>query len=86
MRQMFERLSFMTAAANAIIQDQGIDSFDEVHLLESSDIETLCKTIHCPGGTIQRGNQDVPNLGISVSALAEFNLKIAAWYLMHMHS
>ena len=86
MHQMFERLSFTTAAANAIIQDQGIDSFDEVCLLKSSDVETLCKTIHHPGGTIQHGNQDVPNPGISVSALAESNLKIAAWYLMHMHS
>ena len=86
MRQMFERLGFTTAAANAIIRDQGIDSLEEVRLLESSDIETLCKTIRRPGGTIRRGNQDVPNPGISVSALAESNLKIAAWYLMHMHS
>ena len=86
MRQMFEHLSFTTTAANAIIWDQGIDSLDEVHLLESSDVETLCKTIRRPGGTIWRGNQDVPNPGISVSALAESNLKIAMWYLMHMHS
>ena len=28
----------------------------------------------------------MPKPGISVSALAESNLKIAMWYLMHMHS
>ena len=56
MHQMFERLCFTTATTNAIIQDQGIDSLDEVHLLESSDVETLCKTIRRQGGTIWRGN------------------------------
>ena len=86
MHQMYERLSFTAAAANTIIQDQGIDSLQEVCLLEPSDVETLCKTIHHPSGTIQHGNQDVPNPSISISALAESNLKIAAWYLMHMHS
>ena len=59
MCQMFERLGFTTAAANAIIRDQGIDSLHEVRLLKSSDVETLCKTIRRPGGTIRRGNQDV---------------------------
>ena len=86
MHQIFERLGFTTAAANAIIRDQGIDSLEEVCLLKPSNVETLCKTIHCPGGTIQCGNQDVPNPSISASALAESNLKIAVWYLMHMHS
>ena len=52
MHQMFERLGFMTAAANAIIQDQGIDSLEEVQLLESSNVETPCKTIRHPSGTI----------------------------------
>ena len=86
MHQMFKRLGFTTAAANTIICDQGIDSLEEVCLLKSSNVETLCKTIHHPGGTIRHGNQDVPNPSNSVSALAESNLKIAAWYLMHMHS
>ena len=76
MHQMFERLGFMTIASNAIIQDQGIDSLEEVRLLESSDVETLCKTIRHPGGTIQCGNQDVPNPGISVSALAESSYRL----------
>ena len=76
MCQMIERLGFMTAAANAIIRDQGIDSLEEVRLLESSDVETLCKTIRRSGGTIRRGNQDVPNPGISVSALAESSYRL----------
>ena len=70
MCQMFERLGFSTTTANAIICDQGIDSLEEVCLLKSSEVETLCKTIHHPGGTIRRRNQDVPNPSISVSALA----------------
>ena len=74
--QMIERLGFMTAAANAIIRDQGIDSLEEVRLLESSEVETLCKTIRRSGGTIRRGNQDVPNPGISVSALAESSYRL----------
>ena len=86
MHQVFECLGFTAATANAIIQDQGIDSLEEVCLLKPSNVETLCKAIHHPGGTIQHGNQDVPNPGISISALAESNLKIATWYLMHMHS
>ena len=86
MHQMFERLGFTTATANAIIRNQGIDSLEEVCLLKPFDVETLCKTIHHPSSTIRHGNQDVPNPGISVSVLAESNLKIAAWYLMHMHS
>ena len=86
MHQMFKHLGFMTTAANAVMWNQGLDSLEEVHLLESSNVENLCKTIRHPSGTIWHQNQDVPNPGISVSALAESNLKIAAWYLMHMHS
>ena len=86
MREMFECLSFSTTTTKAIIHDQGINSLDEVCILEPCDVETLCKTIRPPSGTIRRGNEDVPNPSISVSALAESNLKIAAWYLMHMYS
>jgi hypothetical protein len=50
MQTMFQRLGCTIAAAQAIVNDQGIDSLAELKALKDSDDATLCKVIRCPGG------------------------------------
>ena len=86
MNQMYQCLVFSIKSVNAIIQDQGINTLEEVRQLEPMDVETICKTIQCLGGTITpHGDAEIANPSIAVLALAESNLKIATWCLMHMH-
>ena len=90
MRTAYGRLGFSDPAATAITDDQNIDSLDELELLTEDEIESLCKALRRPGGTI--ANPDaanpgapavIPNPGINVSLRAETNLKLAGWFLKH---
>lgn len=86
MRTALQRLGFTVPAAHAITDDQGMDSLDELRILEDSDVENLCKVVRRPGGTVPGADADapaVPNPGISVSLRAENNLKLAAFWLRH---
>lgn len=90
MRAAYSRLGFSAAAAQAITDQQGIDSVDELELLTNEEIENLCKALRRPGGTIANpdaGNAgapaQIPNPGINVSLRAETNLKLAGWFLKH---
>ena len=56
MRQMFTRLGFTQAAAQAIVMEQGFDTLDEVKLLKDDEVESLCKVIRRPGGTVPAAN------------------------------
>ena len=84
MRQMFIHLGFSQAVATSIVNNHGIVTLTDLLHFEASDIDALCKNIQCPGGTIQgRNNHQVPNPGMSVSTMAQSNLKLATFWIMH---
>lgn len=61
MRTMFTRIGFSAATAQAsIVDDQegGVDNLAEVKLLTDDNIESLCKVLHRPGGTVPRAGAD----------------------------
>ena len=66
--------------ANTMVEDQGIDTLDDLCFLKNGDVETLCKNVKCPGGAAWGNNQGA-NLGHLVSQKAEMNTKLAAHYL-----
>ncbi|KAI2504041.1 hypothetical protein MHU86_10403 [Fragilaria crotonensis] len=86
-RTALVRIGFVDAAAQAIVEEQGIDSLDEIRLLSDDEITNLGKLLRRPGGTVPgaagAGGPAVPNPGIQVNARAETNLKLLAFYLRH---
>lgn len=77
MRTAMQRLGCTLAAAQAIVNDQGIDSLVELKVLKDNDVATLCKVIRRPGGTIVNPNADqdgqpaeIPNNGTAISVRA----------------
>ena len=84
MRQMFIHLGFSQAVAASIVNDHGIITLTDLLCFEPSDIDALCKNIQRPGGTIPgRNNQQVPNPGMPISTMAQSNLKLATFGVMH---
>ena len=79
-RQMLERIGFTNEAATEIVGDQGINSIDELRTLDDKMAENLCKVLRRPGGATAGGNADP---GLKVSARAEFNLKLAIYFIKH---
>jgi hypothetical protein len=50
MRTMFNRIGFTVAASQEVIVDeQGMNTLDEIKLLTDNEIENLCKVIRRPG-------------------------------------
>ena len=82
-RTALVRIGFLDAAAQAITDEQGINSLEEIRLLSDDEITNLGKLIRRPGGTVGAGAAAVPNPGIQVNARAENNLKLTAFYLCH---
>jgi hypothetical protein len=86
-RTALVRIGFVEAAALALTEEQGLDSLDEIRILTDDDIANLCKLLRRPGGVVQgvlnAAGNPVPNPGIQVSARAETNLKLAAFFLRH---
>jgi hypothetical protein len=83
MRAAFLRLGFSADAANALTDNQGIDSVETLKYLDDHDVENLCKVIRRPGGQIQQGGATIPNPGTQVSLQAELNLKLACYWAKH---
>jgi hypothetical protein len=86
MRMMFNRIGFTLAASQVIVDDQGMDTLEEIRLLSDDVIENLCKVIRRPGGTIpgpNPGAAPVNNPGTPVSLRAENHLKLLAFFLRH---
>ena len=90
MRQAFIRLGCSQQAAQAIVDDQGIDSIDELKILTDEEVENLCKVVRRPGGQVanpsagQEGQQaEVPNRSTATPLRAESNVKLASHMLKH---
>ncbi|KAI2500398.1 hypothetical protein MHU86_14069 [Fragilaria crotonensis] len=85
MRGVMTRIGFSEAAAQALVEEQGIDSLEEVKLLSDDEIQSLCKVIRRPGGTIPgaAGAAPVNNPGVQVNQRAEGHLKLLSFYLRH---
>ena len=64
------------------MEDQGIDTLDDLCFLKNGDVKTLGKNVKCPGGP-PGGNNREANLGHLVSQKAEMNIKLAANYLRY---
>jgi ribosomal protein S13 len=75
-RQALIRIGFTQDAAQAIVEDQGIDSLEEIALLKDDEITALCKIVRRPGGV--DGDE-----GHTVSQKAEKNLKLGAYLIKH---
>ena len=80
MRAVFQDFGHSAHAAKAMVEDQGIDTLDELCFLKDGDVESLCKNVKCSGGAILCNNRPA-NLGHLVSQKAEMNIKLAAHYL-----
>ena len=90
MRTAYGRLGFTAEAAAAITDHQDIDSCEELGFLTDVEVESLCKAVRRPGGTIVNPDAgiagqpaNIPNPDIQVSLRAENNLKLAAWLVRH---
>ena len=90
MRQAFIRLGCSQQAAQAVVDDQGIDSINELKILTDEEVENLCKAARRPGGQAaspsagQEGQQaEVPNRGTAIPLRAENNVKLASYMLKH---
>ncbi|KAI2507210.1 hypothetical protein MHU86_7167 [Fragilaria crotonensis] len=86
MRATMTRIGFTEAAAQALVEEQGIDSLDEVRLMTDEEIESLCKVLRRPGGMVPgagQGAAQVENPGVQVNQRAEGHLKLLAFYLRH---
>ena len=89
MRVAMVRIGFSEQAAQALVEEQGIATLDEIRLLSDNEIESLCKVIRRPGGRLPpaagaaAGAAQIPNPGVQVNLRAAMNLKLLYFYLRH---
>ena len=50
MKAVFQDLGCRACTAKAMVEDQGIDTLDDLCFLKDGDVETLCKNVKHPGG------------------------------------
>jgi hypothetical protein len=83
---MLQRIGFSAAASQVLVDEQGMDTLAEIQLLTDDKIESLCKVVQRPGGTVPGPNPcDAPvnNSGTPVNLRAENHLKLLAFFLRH---
>eukprot|EP00543_Licmophora_paradoxa_P009148 CAMPEP_0202448362 /NCGR_PEP_ID=MMETSP1360-20130828/7172_1 /ASSEMBLY_ACC=CAM_ASM_000848 /TAXON_ID=515479 /ORGANISM="Licmophora paradoxa, Strain CCMP2313" /LENGTH=287 /DNA_ID=CAMNT_0049065891 /DNA_START=408 /DNA_END=1272 /DNA_ORIENTATION=- len=80
-RAMLQGIGFTQAAADEMYDNQGINSIEELRILDDDAVTTLCKTLRRPGGVDPNGAGVNP--GVAVSARAEINLKLAVYHIKH---
>ena len=92
MRGLFGRLGLSTPAAHFVVHDQSINELSILKRLTDDEIESLCRICRKPGGQIINPAHAadplepavIANPGISVAALHQENIKLAAFYLRLM--
>lgn len=85
-------VGFAIVMTTNITDMENINLLEELKLLSSEDVKTLCpQTVRSPGGLVINPNAGIPgqppqirNPGRHVSARAERNLKLNTCYLCHM--
>ncbi|KAI2509583.1 hypothetical protein MHU86_4844 [Fragilaria crotonensis] len=85
MRGVFTRIGFSESASQALVEEQGMSDLEEIKLLSDEEVESLCKVIRRPGGTVPNpaGGAPIPAPGVQVNMRAEGHLKLLAFYLRH---
>jgi hypothetical protein len=85
MRDMFGRLGVGHNACISIVDEQDIDSLEELQVLKDSEVTNLCKVVRRPGGMVDgpAGRPAVPDHGEMISLRAENNIKLACFWLRH---
>ena len=61
------RLGFSAKAAGFITDDQGLDTLDERKVLTNDEIESICKVVWRPGGTVPNPNVGDPGQPATLS-------------------
>ena len=70
------RLGFSAKGAGFITNNQGLDTLDELKVLINDEIESLCKVVRRPGGTISNPNTgDTMQLPNSLLARVDLRLR-----------
>lgn len=86
LRAAFVRLGFTPQAAIALVDEQGLDSLDEIKRLDDNGVSELCKTIRRPGGTIANdAGAQVANPGIAVSHKSLKNMQLLSFWLVEAY-
>jgi len=49
-RTLYTRMGFSVAAAQSMLDEQGLTSLDDIKVLTDQRVEALCKVIRHPGG------------------------------------
>ena len=82
--QLLVGLKFPEEAAKSIIK-QGFVGLEELKELGDDEVENLCKIVRRPGGTKTSGTTRgaTADPGTNVPMLAESNLKLACYFIMH---
>ena len=63
MSAIYQRLSFSLEAAGRLVDDQDIDTLEELSILINEECESLCKLVRHPDGMIPNPNMDVSGAG-----------------------
>ena len=82
MRTVLVRIGLSENAAQIIVAERGLDSLDEIKLLTDDEIESLCKVVRRPGGTVPGPNPgDAPfnNPGVPVNLRVENHMKLLTY-------
>ena len=78
MHKAFQHLGCTNQAAQANVDQQGINSLEELCFLLDEDVETLYRNVKHPGGQTLAGGA---NLGQLISQCTEKNIKLVAYWL-----
>ena len=80
-RAVYTRCGFSEAVAAAIVNEQGINTLEEIRFLKDLEIDSLCKVVRRPGGTVAGvgAGSNMANPGTTVSLRAKNMLKLGAY-------
>ena len=74
---LYTCMGFSVAAAQSMVDKQGLTFLDNIMVLTDQRVKALCKEICCPGGrdaNVAPGDPGAANLGIQVSLKAKTTL------------
>ena len=80
-RAIYTRCDFSEVASAAIVNEQGINTLEEIRFLKDLEIDSISKVVRHPGGTVTwvGAGSNVTNPGTPVSLRAKNMLNLAAY-------